>query len=731
MIIDDEIRIIVKEIELNSDNSSDNIFKLIRQLHKNCKTVKQRYENYKTKFFTIGKYPLDSDGYAISYDPLTQEKELWDSWNKYGITVSKNVISKDLLNVSIKRIDDILYELSDGKFILSDPTTFKNGPKDSSGNYFLSRGFMEVYHDDFLAQIRQSLKVYLHYVIIWGCVNLWTSFDRVGVKMPGSNGVGLPLHVDQNPVTNPEHYSSVQGILPFVDCKECGTFVAVPGSQTLFNNYKNSAENINHRGEYVELDLSKDFSKELVSGKQIIPVRKNCLLSWSSSITHANSSNISKNVRKLAYISMMPSKNYSQMLVSLRKSAYESGTSKYNHDAGLRVTKRPRYIGVNNFRIKEKFSNLGSLLYSFNSYENVLFESKSKKLLMNAEIFGYGPSAAISMFLPKLKKHFDHVAFIGSKFSLEIQSESFDAVYDLKDMEKIIDTYDVFFTALDFKMAEISVKHNVPTIIYDSLTWYWKTIPKIVKSNKVLYIAQNFLGVSERINNESDMFNLTCIVNPIIEPIDLYSKGHKDIVLLNLGGIKNPYWSNDTIIKYTKEILRNLPKNLPKNLNIVIIGNSLISNHFVEITTKSYKEVLLLLPRVKLSIVTPGLGNIYDNANYHIPTIFLPPVNDSQELQASLMEKHDFVEHNISWEDIGIKIDFTKTQKNIMEQIKNAIDILSINIEFQENFKNKLLESCEKSKNLTTSKCSKLLTLFGNSGTNQVIKATRTFSLHF
>ena len=95
------------------------------------------------------------------------------------MVVGKQVISPELCSAAVERIHQHASDLSGGQCDLSDPITFGSLPTDSNNTSLLSRGFYELYHDDMLAQIRQSVRMYLHHVLIRGTPRLWTSYDRL------------------------------------------------------------------------------------------------------------------------------------------------------------------------------------------------------------------------------------------------------------------------------------------------------------------------------------------------------------------------------------------------------------------------------------------------------------------------------------------------------------------------------------------------------------------------
>ncbi len=383
-IINDRVRSLIDKIDSEQDVDCL-IRELIHQLTENCKKQEVRARYAKINSFleadwtlkAMEFYPTDSDGYALSYDILDQEKEFFEAWTKYGFVVGKSVISKQTCQESVRRIVEILSQMSSGHLDDHDLSNISNLPTDSDGIPCISRGFFEIYHDDSLAQIRQALRVYLHHVVIWGRTDLWTTFDRFGVKLPEHpDSLGLPLHVDQNPTIHPD-FKTVQGVLALVDCPiERGTFMAIPGSKNIFSEYTAiiNEKKPGYVGEYVEAYTDTNFGKSLQGQAQCIPLRCGDLVSWDSRTTHANSTNYSNFTRFVAYISAGIAQPDNIKAVKERTAAFESGLGSNVREALMHASMRPRYTDpemIQSVRKPEKLNLLGKLLYGQERYDNV------------------------------------------------------------------------------------------------------------------------------------------------------------------------------------------------------------------------------------------------------------------------------------------------------------------------------------------------------------------------
>lgn len=378
MIITQDIKSLVYQIE-GGDERRETILRLVKALDESCGKHKGAYATDFARYAHMNRYPVDAEGYAVSFDPLEDEKGFRATWQKYGVVVGKQIAPKAVRKRALLRISEIFDEVSGGTFDANNPATYAHMPLDRDGNSFVSRGFMEVYHDDALAQIRQNVRGYIHHVIIWGTARLWTSYDRLGVKLPATaneGGKALPLHVDQNPRFNPG-FTSLQGVLALDDCPlERGTFRGVPGSRGVFQHYARVVEGL---PEYVELTKAHPDSAELERKAQALPLRGGDLISWDSRTTHANTDNISNNTRYVAYVSAGLASEFNARAVDARMDAYARGSATSvikSPQALIRATIKPRYHFEaeewRHIRQSENLNLLGKLLYGTAKYKNII-----------------------------------------------------------------------------------------------------------------------------------------------------------------------------------------------------------------------------------------------------------------------------------------------------------------------------------------------------------------------
>ncbi|MBY0358493.1 MAG: hypothetical protein K2W82_10875 [Candidatus Obscuribacterales bacterium] len=309
-----------------------------------------------------------------------------------------------------------------------------------------------------------------------------------------------------------------------------------------------------------------------------------------------------------------------------------------------------------------------------------------RRLLLNAEAFGFGPAAAIADFFPYLRERFDLIGYAGCGHTLDLQRKlPYDALHDLTGcadealdgkLKEIFAGYDLMLTALDFALATKAKAFNLPVCIYDPLTWYWSQIDPIV-ARCDLYIAQDFFGVKERIANDPEKFPTAQVVSPIV-PDFMPWRGKREHVLLNLGGLTNPYWKQEDTLAYARLVVSSFCKSIyARNESVVIAANAFLAKELREFGVRNYtrEQMQNLLHKAKYAFMTPGLGNIYDAARYCTPTIWLPPTNDSQGQQLNVLSLRNRSDGALNWQDFlpGSQVDYCAEQQTVLRKIADNV----------------------------------------------------------
>lgn len=219
-------------------------------------------------------------------------------------------------------------------------------------------GFLDLYHDNILAQLRQNPSLYKVFTSIFNADNLWVVFDRVIYQNVHEGDDPLNPHVDQNPVENPDFFN-VQAMLALRDMNEfTGTLALVPKSPLFFHEYAQWSKP--HDG-YVEHQGTRTLSfvgLRLKEGQIVI---------WDSRTTHSRFRAEGLYNRYAALLTFTLAKQ-DQDLIDLRIKYFNEGIGWNNHKAGLRATARPRCETALREN-PEELTPLGRKLYGFDSWD--------------------------------------------------------------------------------------------------------------------------------------------------------------------------------------------------------------------------------------------------------------------------------------------------------------------------------------------------------------------------
>lgn len=372
-------------------------------------------------------------------------------------------------------------------------------------------------------------------------------------------------------------------------------------------------------------------------------------------------------------------------------------------------------------------------------------KTSNQKILLNAESFGFGPSAAIAQIFTYLRDHINHISYIGTGHTLDLQNklpynfiynyEAPDITTQKKKFSEIVKNYDVFITATDFQAAQWAKELGLKIIIYDPLTWYWAKIPSIIKEAD-LYISQNFLGVAQRL--KSTAFPKKSVLIPPIVKIPS-SKIETDHILVSTGGLFNPFIEQKDLLDFAQVLFHSIDDTLKNHHNhIDYVSNQTIAKSIstIPIKTMQPSEIQVTLNNAQFAIMTPGLGNIYEAAVMKKYVIWLPPANDSQGQQIQLLRDNNISDYAIDWHEIlddQKQIDYCKPQTEVLTQISHCIQKLTSDTKAQNKFKeliNNYIIDIKRNLNRKPS-LTKLIDLFGEEGTriaaHKILEALHDF----
>lgn len=317
------------------------------------------------------------------------------------------------------------------------------------------------------------------------------------------------------------------------------------------------------------------------------------------------------------------------------------------------------------------------------------------RVLLNAEPFGFGPTSLIGEIFPYLRNSIQRLSYIGTGHTLDIQRHlPYDNIYEYADKgissyNDLADSYDVFITACDFQAAQWAKSLGLKVIIYDPLTWYWKEVPEII-SQSDLYLSQNFFGVRQRLEKESEKFPEYRIVPPVVSKLyNSVADEEERILLVNFGGLANPYMTASVLKQYISTIILVIDRELrPSFDKIYYLGSRKLAADVgtlckgCAIQTLLPQQVQQLLARSSLAFMTSGLGNIYEAATAGKKVVWLPPANDSQGQQVKALIRHHMIDFAIDWHDIlpdSTPVNYYADQPEVLSTISDRMALLTDN----------------------------------------------------
>lgn len=274
--------------------------------------------------------PLDDDGFAPSF-PASGGAALQDFFQTYGFVIVRDALSEAACEATLEE-----FWQGAARFGLrrDDPASW--GPYWETQR-FSRFGIVGSFPDlSSLTQLsnRCAPSVHAAFAAIFDDHRLWVDHDRLGVLAPtGADPASRPewrsvdgwLHLDCNPLSGFEAetgYASIggfaddgsaidfrktliiQGLLTLTDARvEDGGFHCVPGSHRVCHAWAAQNQQLPATGRASMQVPADDPLREHV---QEIPVRRGCLLAWTSLLMHGNHPNSSHRMRAVQYIRMMP-----------------------------------------------------------------------------------------------------------------------------------------------------------------------------------------------------------------------------------------------------------------------------------------------------------------------------------------------------------------------------------------------------------------------------------------
>jgi hypothetical protein len=306
------------------------------------------------------------------------------------------------------------------------------------------------------------------------------------------------------------------------------------------------------------------------------------------------------------------------------------------------------------------------------------------RVLVTAQPFGFGPAAAMAQVFDHLRPRVRFLAFAGAGHTCDIHMRlPYDAVHRLpaddggEAFGRLCAGYDASLIACDFSVAEAARAAGIPFGIYDPIPWFWPRWPSVVES-AALYMCQDFFGVRELVRDAGR--KTVVVVPPVLPSFPRAAEKRSRHVLVNLGGLRNPFQSQEDSAAYARLVTAIVP-GVARLYPAVHVATSQsiaesLQHNLPAARTVSPREAQHLLGTGELAVMTPGLGNIYEAAALARRVFWLPPANNSHGQQLDMLRRRGLAPFAADWHDLlpaRAPIDYCAAEPTAMKHITDAI----------------------------------------------------------
>ncbi|MFO0868622.1 MAG: hypothetical protein U0935_06695 [Pirellulales bacterium] len=290
------------------------------------------------------------------------------------------------------------------------------------------------------------------------------------------------------------------------------------------------------------------------------------------------------------------------------------------------------------------------------AFERVLRQRRRppRRWLFIAEAFGYGPPAKLLALLPHLARDSSTTwTFLGEGCALELcRSGPFEEWVECPAgnaadprLGAAIEAHDALVTAMEFTPIDRAAAGGKLVVVFDSLFWMWPELPFSL-SRVDLCLCQNYPGVVERrASLSADEASRIVVVPPLaISRPGGWTPG--ETVVLNLGGMDNPFADRDALAAYATGLTRLVVDVCARAAcPLEVYGRSWVMAHLrhtfpgVRATfgTLPPGDFVQRLASARCLITAPGLEVVYEAFTTGTPVFLLPPQNNSQFHQSQLL----------------------------------------------------------------------------------------------
>jgi hypothetical protein len=295
--------------------------------------------------------------------------------------------------------------------------------------------------------------------------------------------------------------------------------------------------------------------------------------------------------------------------------------------------------------------------------------------------------------------------FFGSGVAYDLAKlHTFDEMYklDSHDREKIVKilrTADIFVNVMDFPMGRLVKEARCVYFLIDSLLWFWSSLPEGVQYADI-YFCQNFFCPVESKIQAYKLKNAK-VIGPIINN-NFKHFPKKDQVIINFGGLENPYIEIGSNSNYPFIMLTILFPILQTHFSSILVTGrervmEMCRSRFSETKSLrfrnlSQREMLEELCQSVALLTAPGIQTFYD-ASDKVPIFCLPPQNDSNIRNLDILVEHKVIKHYLTWRDLyEFPVNTCKTITEIFELLLHTLKIFEATEQDQKILQARVLE---------------------------------------
>lgn len=308
-------------------------------------------------------------------------------------------------------------------------------------------------------------------------------------------------------------------------------------------------------------------------------------------------------------------------------------------------------------------------------------------LLCTAEAFGFGPAAALDRLVPHLSRRGLRLDYAGAGITLDLhgRNPAYAACHSAdvatgagRDAwKKLLRAKPAVLSVCDIGAAEMACAAGAYVVLYDVLAWFRRPLPAVLKQVNLL-LCPRFFGLQA--NLEAHGVAQAVEVPPLMPSALPASPTHRRPVLLNLGGLRTPFTTLAQCVAYAQAMIDGVRAATGVDAPTVLVSQQVGQRlQRAEVHTVSAQETRVWLASAGLAFMTSGLGNIFDAAAQGARVCFLPPMADSQGLQAIALRERRLVPVAIDWHDVAgtPPIDYWAPKKETVPAMLRSLEVLS------------------------------------------------------